>query len=55
MTPLRALTVDIDYMPELCHPLVGAFIDPSLDLTESQTQAIKDAILYAYKLMYSEN
>jgi hypothetical protein len=54
MKAVRSLTVDIDYMPHLCHPLVGGFIDPDLELTESQINAIRDAIICAQKLMYED-
>lgn len=55
MTPVRSLSIDIDYMPSLCNPLVGGFIDPSIELTESHINAIKDAIAYAQKVMYEGN
>ena len=52
MTPLQSLMLDIDLAPHLTHPLVGAFIDPSLELTEMHINCIYDAIQYAQQMMY---
>lgn len=54
MTPLVPLTIDIDMAPQLNHPLVGAFIDPSLSLSESHINCIYEAIQLAQEMVYRE-
>lgn len=50
-TPLQGFSLDIDLSPQLTHPLVGAFIDPDLDLCEAHIQCIYDAVAIAQEMV----
>lgn len=50
-TPLQGFSLNIDITPQLVHPLVGAFIDPDLELTESHIQCIYDAVAIAQEMV----
>jgi hypothetical protein len=54
MNPLIPFDLDIDMAPQLCHHLVGAFIDPDVELDDCHIQAIYDAIQYARRMQYEE-
>lgn len=50
-TPLQGFSLNIDLSPQLVHPLVGAFIDPDVELSESHIQCIYDAIEIAQEMV----
>lgn len=41
------ITLDIDYMPHLNHPLVGAYIGVDVEFNEHHINCIYEAIKYA--------
>lgn len=49
---LLPIQMDIDYIPQLNHPLVQAYIDPDIELDETHINCIYDAIELAYGIMY---
>lgn len=49
------ITLDIDYIPQLNHPIVQAYIDPDIELDESHIDCIMDAIEYADQVMYDRS
>lgn len=49
---LLPILLNIDYLPQLNHPLLQAYIDPDVELGESHIDCIADAIEYADKVMY---
>jgi hypothetical protein len=51
MQPLQGFSLDIDMTPQLTHPLVGAFIDPDLELDEVHIQCIYDAVRVAQEMV----
>lgn len=51
MQPLHGFSLDIDLSPQLTHPLVGAFIDPELELDEVHIQCIYDAVRIAQEMV----
>lgn len=52
---LLPIELDIDFMPQLNHPLVRAFISDDVELTESHIDAIYGAIKYADEVMYGRD
>jgi len=48
---LHGFSLDIDLSPQLTHPLVGAFIDPDVELDEVHIQCIYDAIQIAQQMV----
>jgi len=46
------ISLDIDYIPQLNHPIVQAYIDPDIELDEAHMDCIMDAIEYADQVMY---
>jgi hypothetical protein len=48
---LQGFSLDIDISPQLTHPLVGAFIDPDLELSEAHIQCIYDAVRVAQEMV----
>lgn len=54
MKPLHGFNLDIDMTPQLNHPMVGMFIDPDLELTESHINCLYDAIQIAQAMVYGE-
>ena len=55
LTALQGFSLDIDMTPQLCHPKVGMFIDPDLEVTEAHIQCLYEAIQYANRLMHGED
>lgn len=53
--PLNPISLDIDFSPQLCHPLVQAFLDPDVELSESHIQCIYEAIKMAQEMKYSQD
>lgn len=49
---LMPVELDIDVLPQLNHPLVKAFADIDVELSEQHVQCIYDAIEYADKVLY---
>lgn len=42
---LAPILIDIDYIPELNHPLVQGFIDPEVEVTDMHLEAIAEAVM----------
>ena len=53
--PLDPIIIDIDFTPELNHPLVRAYIDPDVELSESHIQCIYEAIQIAQDMKYGNS
>ncbi len=51
-TPLLPVQFNIDYIPQLNHPLVRAYIDPDVELDQIHIDCIYDAIEEAEDLMH---
>ena len=54
MNALHSFSLDIDMTPQLVHPQVGMFIDPSVELSDVHIQCLYEAIQYANRLMHGE-
>lgn len=52
MNALQGFTLDIDMTPQLCHPQVGMFIDPEVEISDVHIQCLYEAIQYANRLMH---
>jgi hypothetical protein len=55
LTALQGFNLDIDMTPQLCHPQVGMFIDPEVEISDVHIQCLYEAIQYANRLMHGED
>lgn len=52
---LLPIELDIDFMPQLNHPLMRAYVDEDVEFNEHHINAIYEAIEYADKVMYGRD